>query len=482
MVVGVGLRLYKAVHTGIVYDEMATLSDFGLSYHDALNSYVNPNNNHVINSLLVNFGRAHFANVEHFFRLHAVAFGALYCVSAAYLAWTLVQNRLLRVLLAILLMVQYSVFDLSYLARGYSIALGSLYFGLAAIVFLLRRPVALHLIWIPVLVIAASNVLTLGSMLSAVAIVGAMNICYLAMFSHRVLVGVRRLPATTIQFTAIGVCSLGLLYAIYCHLWRDILAARDNFGTVGLGFHLKEVLAGGMFASWSVVGCVAYAIVILLSAIGACYAIRRASTLTAPQSFVLLTMVATLAALFIWRNVLGLSLGFARNGVFLIPLFLMCCVILIDIAAASVNRPMVRKGLIAGACAALGVMAYAARPSLEAVQVSNWRQQSVCGPLLRQLRAIDPERNWSIALSDRTRTLKMPLLYYSHRGYHIDGPGPVFDVSIYAMEDKETSSQWYKPEYFDDFHVRIYLSPNVRSTYRIPVSDFGAISQPALSR
>ena len=55
----IGFRIFKAVKTGIIYDEVYSLFNFGTSYHNALTLYKNPNNNHVINhqSENITFGR-----------------------------------------------------------------------------------------------------------------------------------------------------------------------------------------------------------------------------------------------------------------------------------------------------------------------------------------------------------------------------------------------------------------------------------------
>jgi hypothetical protein len=478
---GVGLRIYKANYTGITYDEVSSQGDFGMSCHSALTSYVNPNNNHVLNSVLLNFSRVHFARFEHYPRLHAMFFGGIYCIAAGWLAWSLIGNRLLRVLLVVLLVLQYAVFDLSYLARGYSIAIGAFYLAMAILVYLAGRPLRPRHLWIAAGALTVANVLCLGSMLSAIAIVVALNACSITTVTYISATSFsRRLLLFCTQIVAVGACSLTLLYLIYRYLWRDILAAKDNFGTTGLVAHLKEVLVTGMFATPSMLGWAAYAIFVFLATIGLVYVVCRRLSFTAPQLMVLCTSVVTMLALLVWRNVLGLSLGFARNGVFLVPIFIISCAILVDRAAGYVQSNILRKLAITAACLCMVGITYAAAPSLRAVQVSNWKTQSVCGPLLRQLRDVDASRQWSVALSDRTRTLRLPLLYYSVRGYRLSDTRRDFDITIYAIEDGISSMEWYKPGYFAQFGTKVAISPVARRQCHIPDSDFGPEAQSAL--
>ncbi|MBC8378323.1 MAG: hypothetical protein H8E62_04030, partial [Planctomycetes bacterium] len=137
LLASVGLRVYKAVHTGIIYDEVYTILNFGQHFHDAITLYKNPNNNHILNSILINLDRVLFAGHESFYRYHTIFFGTLYCLSVTYLTWTLITDRLLRIAFAALLTLQWFVFDLSYLARGYSIALAAIFGGIALLVWLL---------------------------------------------------------------------------------------------------------------------------------------------------------------------------------------------------------------------------------------------------------------------------------------------------------------------------------------------------------
>ena len=476
----IGLRLHKAAFTGIVYDEAASLFDFGTSLRDAWTSYINPNNNHVFNSFLMNICRSLFKSCEYFFRLHTMASSVVYCLSTAALVWMLIRSNLLRVLLTGLLLFQWFVFDLSYLARGYSIALAAFCCALAILVFLLSNPGRRWRVWLAMLTLVLMNALALGAMLSAVAVVFALNLCYIGFFSHRLTVApVRRFPAIVLHASIVGIFSTAALYTIYWHIWRDILAAKDNFGQVSLTQHLGEVLWTSMFASPTIAGRLAYVVLLALAATGIVHLVavtaRNRSRpwpvsqpssfsvfespgiasefgprvsgfsswpVNASQSLVLCSSAATLVMLFIWRDVAGLSLGFARNGVFLIPLFLLTCGILIDVMLRNMTPGLAQKLILVVASVSIGIATYAARPSPYAVQVSNWAQQSVSGPLVHELKRIDPERQWSIALTDRMASLHTSFLYYQMRGYAISGRDENFMVLVYHKSEPVIVGRW----------------------------------------
>jgi hypothetical protein len=485
----IGLRIFKGCFTGIVYDEAATIIAFCKGFYVAWTDYRNPNNNHVLNSMGINLCLVCFRNCHYFYRIHTIVMSIVYCLSAGYLVWVLIANRLLRFLLAALLVFQSFVFDLSYLGRGYSIALAAFYCGLALLVFLLRKPRPFSRVWLPILVLVLMNFLALGSMLSAMTPVLALNISYILFFSHRAFIApVRWARSFALHVCGVGVGSAALLYLLYYHIWRDILGARERFGMTFLWGHIRDVLWSSIFASPGTVAKAAYIIFLAVSAAALLYAtfmalrqwrLNRSPAVLppAPQLLVLCTMPVIFAVMYLYRNVAGLSLGFARNGVFLIPIFFLACGILIDMMLASIAGGRLRYVILSLACASLAVTALEARPSLYAVKVSNWSIQSASGPLVRQLQSIDPQRNWSIGITSKTSTLSLGLLFYSHRGFLTQGSDSDFDIVIYHVSDEVDPGVCYKRDFFRNFDCIIILSPAVIQQYSIPAADLSPSRQ-----
>ena len=480
LLASVGLRVYKAVHTGIIYDEVYTVMNFGQHFHDAITLYKNPNNNHILNSILINLDRVLFAGHESFYRYHTIFFGALYCVSVMCLVRSLITGRLLQIAFVALLTLQWFVFDLSFLARGYSIALAAIFVTLALLVWLLKRKISLSFIWAPILILTAMNFLAFGSMLSVVVVLIVINGCYILLFSYRVFPeGTKPLKPILIHCVAVPIGSALSLFGLYRYIYKDILAARNDFGKVPLGQHLKEVLWVNMPASEQPWTQIVYGVFLLLTVAALLYAVtvllksrclKQISflDLKRPQSFIVLTTVAFFAGMIIYRNVFKMSLGFPRNGVFLIPLFLLSCGIVLDSACGLLTAPRLRTAVAGLLCVVTVMLTVAARPSLYAVKVTTWEIQSIAGPLIRDLQTIDPHRRWKIALTKQTWHMNLPLQYYQIIGYPVQrAAGNDFDVAVTHRSENIPGASFYRDDFYDSFECRILFNPALIQQYSL---------------
>jgi uncharacterized membrane protein YhaH (DUF805 family) len=470
------LRIYKGTHTGMIYDEAYSLMFFGDSYKDALTLYLNPNNNHVLNSLMMVFGQHHLAAWEWSFRAHTIAFSLLYCVSIAYLAWALFRNGLLRVLLASLLLFQWFIFDLSYLARGYSIALASFYAGLAVLVLCLKHKLPRRYIYVPALTLVVMNFLSMGSMLSALTLVLTLNICYISLFSHLAIDGVvNRLKSSIIHLCIVPVCSAAMLYMLYMYIYRDIIAARGKFLKVTLTHHVREVLWKSMFSATGAIERIAYFLFLMLAAAALVYGLSRmlsgkksGERASNAQMLIILTTAILFVVLFVYRNVLGLSLGYARNSVFILPLFLLCCGILVETSLTGIASGSMRKAIMGLLCATVAVMTWTTRPSMDVVEVSDWAAQSASRSLLLCLRNIDPERTWKVSATFKGQFILRPMQCYERHGYNVIARvQEEFDVIVCNGSDQVSYGPWYKEDLFRRFKCKVALSPAIQQQYGI---------------
>jgi hypothetical protein len=476
----IGLRCFKAVHTGIIYDEVYTIWNFGQHFSDAMTLYKNPNNNHILNSLLVNVDRVLFGGHETFYRYHTVFFGALYCVSVFYLVWTLISHRLLRIAFVALLTLQWFVFDLSFLARGYSIALAGVFGGLALLVLLLKRRIPFSRVWLPVAILTAMNFLAFGSMLSVVLLLFVINGCYILLFSHRVFPeGTRPLKPLVVHLVAVPLASGVSLFLLYRFIWRDILAARADFGTMSLKQHLKEVLWVNMLAARHQWAQLVNTVFLLLTIASLAYAVyvlvktRRSERILflnpqSPRCFIILTTVLFFAGLYVYRNVFDLSLGYPRNGVFLIPLCLLSCGIILDTACGLLTAARLRAAAAGGICAVTLMLTAAARPSLYAVKVYTWEIQSIARPLIRDLQAIDPHRNWTIALTKQTWHMNLPLQYYHLTGFGIQqARGNDFDILVAHQSEPIPGASFFRQDFYSIFECKVIFNPALIQRYSL---------------
>jgi hypothetical protein len=478
-VAAIALRIYKGAHTGMIYDEAYSMLHFTDSYKDALTLYLNPNNNHVLNSLMMVFGRLHLPAFDWSFRAHTIAFGILYCISISYLVWVLIDGAIFRILLASLLLFQWFVFDLSYLARGYSIALGAIYAGLAVLILCLERKLPARCIWLPIATLVAINFFALGSMLSALTTVFTLTACYIAFFSHHALEGQRSRPRTVlIHLSAVTLCSVGLLYLLYMSLWRDIIGARGRFSVYSLGHHIKDVMWLSILGSAGMLGTVAYIVflALVLAAITRwLYLVITRSSAIRPVSkgrmLVILTAVSLIVVIIVYKEVLRQSLGYARNGVFVIPLLMLFCGILIEGFRNGIENAAVRKAIGAVACVSLATMAWTTRPSPDVIHVFDWAPQSASRHIAAALSDIDPQRTWKIAWGYKGKFIFVPIEYYSRFGCKVIQANPDdCDVTIgYYPAPGTYGPSFYGPafrdEFFQPYQCRVVLSPAIRQQY-----------------
>ena len=157
--------------------------------------------------------------------------------------------------------------------------------------------------------------------------------------------------------------------------------------------------------------------------------------------FVLTTLV-TLGLLFIYGVIIKRSIGLDRNNIFLIPLVLLCLGVILDrsVSALKKKTPRYISGIITTVLC-LAVLVHHP-PSTHYISAA-----SISGPLLRQLKAIDPDRTWDIGFSQQARLFPMAFTYYRNLnlGYKFTIPGeianPNFIIRICRLSEK-------RPEYY----------------------------------
>ena len=132
--IAIGLRVYKAHNTGIIYDEVWTYEDYCTDFHTAVTKYT-AENNHVLNSVFIVFTQKIFGSYEHFLRIPSLVFGILFCCSLAVIINKTIHSRLFKIVILAVILFNWFIVDLTFLARGYAIALGATFCGMAVILY-----------------------------------------------------------------------------------------------------------------------------------------------------------------------------------------------------------------------------------------------------------------------------------------------------------------------------------------------------------
>ncbi|MCP4711197.1 MAG: hypothetical protein GY869_21465 [Planctomycetes bacterium] len=156
----------------------------------------------------------------------------------------------------------------------------------------------------------------------------------------------------------------------------------------------------------------------------------------------ILTTLVSLTLLFVYSVIIKRSIGLDRNNLFLIPLVLLCLGIIIDrsINALKKKTPRYLTGIITTILLLAVLVHYP--PSTHYISPA-----SISGPLLRQLKAIDPDRTWDLGFSQQARLFPMAFSYYRYLdlGYKFTTPGevanPNYEIRICRLPER-------RPEYY----------------------------------
>jgi hypothetical protein len=114
------------------------------------------------------------------------------------------------------------------------------------------------------------------------------------------------------------------------------------------------------------------------------------------------------------------------------------------------------------------MMAFAAWPSPYAVKVYKWDLQSMVGLLMHDLKKIDPQRTWKIAVTQGTRYTNLSLQYYLFRGYKFQyANSSDYDIFVCHQSENITFGRWYKEDFYDSFQCKIGFNPNIVQKYNL---------------
>lgn len=482
LLVGIILKIYKMHCCGIIFDESFTLAHFGKNIHSALTSYINPNNNHVINSILICLAHKYLGFYEHFIRIPSLMFGILLTLSLAYIVYKTINSNTIRVLLFGLVSLNWFVFDLSFLARGYSIALGAIYGGIAIILYLLYRKIKSNHWWIPVVVIVLMNFLSFGSMLSCISVLFSVNCVFILFYCPSVLMNnSKKLKLILLNGFCISLFTFVSLYCLYSRIYKDILRAKDNFGTVGLAAHLNKVLVCSMNGHQSNFGAIIYYAFVFLAGTGFLFCLYKLSLGTKRVSlkqhfnpgdssvFILAITGVSILSMFIYSVFLNLSLGYMRNSVFLLPLVLISTGIFLDRFWHNLEHKKLYGIVIKISIVVVtGLLLLQNLPSVHTVEVHDWDRQGISGPLLRKLKNIAPDKTWKIRLSKGTEYNNWPLLYYLQFDYKFQLTRSTdWDIAILYKTEKIPKAIYLDEYYFRKFNC--YVIANYIAVEDVPI-------------
>lgn len=434
----IGLKIYKADRAGISYDESLTFQRYCDSVHTALTSFdpadASSTNNHVLNSIFIHYAQKCFSFYEHFIRIPSLLAGVMFSLALAYIIYKTIHSGAMRVASLALVSLVPFVFDYSYLARGYSFGLAGIYVEIAFVLWLLDHKIKLRYWPIPVVVISLMNFLAFGSMMSSMITLAGFNAVFILLYAPKIFRDAsNKLKPVILNLVSISVLTCASLFFLYRAIYKNILGGRAivkiNKGWKGwpsLVDYLHNLLVRKVFGPSDTLGAIIFWAAIGLLAVGIVFGIykfRKAIkarlwpeyVIDSPASFVLIVTCAAIAILFVYSVILGRSPGLprrVRSQMFLIPMVLTSGLIILDRLACRIRQKSMRQ-IVRGVVIAVVVL----------VTVRNlpspYRMggSTISGPVLRKLKAIDPEKTWNIAFSEKMKLFYMGFLYYRQFDY-----------------------------------------------------------------
>jgi len=476
----IGLKIYKADRAGIIYDESLTFQRYCDSVHTALTSFdptdASSTNNHVLNSIFIHYAQRCFGSYEHFIRIPSLSAGIIFSLALAYIIYKTIQSGAMRVVsLALVLLVPF-VFDYSYLARGYSFGLAGIYVQIAFVLWLLDHKIRLRWWPIPAVVISLMNFLAFGSMLSSMITLAGFNAVFILLYSHGIFRDAsNKLKPVILNLVSISALTCASVFFLYRSIYKNILGSwamiKINRGWKGWPSfveYLRNLLVGKVFRPTSVLGTIIFWTAIVLIVVGVViyiYRLRKAIKarlwselkIDGPASFILIVTCVTIAMLFIYSVILHRSPGLprrVRSQIFLIPMVLTSGLIILDRLARRMRQKSMRQ-IVRGVVIAVVVL----------VTVRNlpspYRMggSTLSGPVLRKLKAIDPEKTWNIAFSEKMKLFYMGFLYYRQFDYkfNIVWQGK-YDVLICQQNERPKGAVSLNWAPFSDSNSRVVIN------------------------
>lgn len=489
----IGLKIYKADYSGLIYDEVLTFQDYGHSLSDAVGKF-NSTNNHVLNSVFVCFGYTLFDSYIHFVRIFSLTAGVLFSLALAYVVYKTIQSRVLRAATLAWISFIPFVFDYSYYARGYAYMLMAVMGQFALLVFLMDHKIRFRSFWMCSLAMGLLNFISLGALISSVLPILAMNVIFVFFYSRRIF---RDAPGrwrpivltgtATALVTGISLCLL------FRHIYDQILnnPVFQEISGEWFGWHsfvniFRRVFLVQVFQPntpwakilyWTIIALPALAILFHLYSLARVIRTRiwRVWLKHHPAgNLVLLVTVLTVGLLYFYGVILNQSLGLDRNNVVLIPLILLSGAILLDRALCQIPHAFLRYGLC---CIAASAMTAALIHKPVSPHFSYSRGASLSRPVLRKLHQYDPSRAWVIAFHPRFKSWALPFSYY---GYHTKfypyyrlllrrpAPTPYSNVEIWPLNQVPAEAVCLERDFFAGANCAVILKPKTPPKPRPP--------------
>ena len=475
MLCGIGFRVYKMHSAGIVADEAWTYRDYCTDLNTAITNY-SSTNNHLLNSVFIVLTRKILGGYDHFIRIPSMLFGILFCIAITAIVHKTIRSQILKIVLLMLVLMNWFLVDLTILARGYAIALGVTYAGIALLMRHLNDDTEHKKNWLIVIALIVMNFFAFGSMLSSIALILSINAVY---FGITIIGSIRKGKKTLIhaisRMFAVAFGSFLSLYLLYHQVFATVIRRGKSFRLEPFSQYLSKVLwkpliyydfstikFNILIYKVSLTLLITCAVICLLAYLYRLKTKKLSITLNSPISLIFLLTASLLSVMFLQNNVFDVSLGLPRNGVFILPLVLISSGIIVDRAAIALSRIKLFSLPLSSACIiSMAMLFYLNIPATKAINIRpyDWGKQSSIGPLIRMLRQIDPNKEWGIKLtSPQLAALHKPIVYYAKFGHKVKRLWRGHDVLMVPEHPLGVGYIYFMPDVFKDHHCAAVIT------------------------
>ncbi len=470
----VGLRVYKAFTVGVIGDEIRTYNRYTSDVLTAL-THFESTNNHLLNSVCIavlrQLGVDTFAN---FLRIPALVCSVFFCLAIFNILVKVVSNKVVFVSMLIFILLNRFVFDLSILARGYSFGLAAIFLELAHLVNC-KDSFNKLISWKTVSAVIILNVIAVVGISPSLIYVSAINIVY---FGYVLQAGRSecRLRSALYTVAAVSFMSLLLTLMLYWNVIPQFLDNAKSFGDTyarqrGVYKYLTMVLFDPLISMARVgsreyvltrgIGYV-FLIYLFITGLVLLFRLKAGKVRDIVCHPVIMVLGISVIFLAVQRYVFNVSLGFPRNNVFILVLFMLSISILLDKVAAidSLGRNVSNIGMFF-VLALLSVN----HVRLSTINIMHWEwvEQSMPWQLVHQLHDISADKEWRFKLGENSMKLFEPIFkYYDEFGYKScivnDDSYDLYFTRDY-LEEKEGYGLSFFPEKYDMYHCHILVNP-----------------------
>ena len=432
VMITIGLLIFKSNYVGLHVDEYSTLWKFsnrGLEY--TLTKYHNTNN-HLFNSVAIIGAEKVFGSYVHYFRIPSITMGILYILSITFILHRTLKSFALKIGAMLLVFFLPFLFNYLFLARGYAFGLGALFVNIAILIHLLDHPVSLKA-WVGyAVVMSLFNFIAIGSLVTCVFVIFVFNTIFVCTYSHKIF----KKPFGRIKSFFITTIPLIILTAIptfliYARIYKKIINIESNkyiknYAASWNGFESFREFMGrllhigiikpktGFESSFVILLWLFFTVVLVLAGYRLFRAIKSKSFSIYSSPWKVPLLFFFLAGgyflfMFFWGVILNKTLGLERSQVFFLPLFILSIFYLTDLSVQCFEIKWIKRVLVVVTLCLSIILNRVRPPRLDYLGHCPSR------PTLRRLEALDSNKIWKIALSEKARRHKDSFLHYIDR-------------------------------------------------------------------